>query len=89
MEQARYRDRISVGCMKNHGSLEEILNMIEDGEQGEQFRERVRNIRQDSGGMRLLRKLWKDKNLDHLVDKYLYDSSEDISPGKQFGCFEA
>jgi hypothetical protein len=52
------KEKISIENMKTHGSLEDILNMIEDGDQGEHLRERVNAIRQDSNLMGYIRDLW-------------------------------
>jgi hypothetical protein len=60
-----------IGCMRAHGSLEDILTMIENGDQGKHLQERVRAIRQDSYRMQFLQDLWTDESLTHLMDDYV------------------
>ncbi|CAG8514362.1 11060_t:CDS:10, partial [Acaulospora colombiana] len=61
----------NIGCIMMHGTLEEILAMIEDGEQGEHLQSRVNAIRQDADHMQALRKLWEEQDLDLLENKGL------------------
>jgi hypothetical protein len=57
--------------MRTYGSLEDILTMIESGEQGKHLQERVQVIRDDVHWMQVLRKLWEDPELDQLMNQYL------------------
>jgi hypothetical protein len=50
-------------CLRSYGSLEAILAMIEDGEQGEIFRNRINTIRENELLMKRLTELWEDKTL--------------------------
>jgi hypothetical protein len=56
--------------MRNFGSVEDILAMIEEGDQGEDLRTRVNAIRGNLVGMQALRGLWVDKRLDELVEDF-------------------
>jgi hypothetical protein len=60
-----------LGCMRNFGSVEDILAMIEEGDQGEDLRPRVNAIRENLVGMQALRELWVDKRLDELVEGFI------------------
>jgi hypothetical protein len=58
-------------CMMNFGSVEDILAMIEEGDQGKDLRPRVNAIRKNLVGMQALRELWEDKRLDELVERFI------------------
>jgi hypothetical protein len=62
-----------LACMRSFGSVENILTMIES-DQGEELRERVKAIREDLTGMWNLRKLWEDKRLDGLGERFITGS---------------
>jgi hypothetical protein len=62
---------VYLGCMRNFGSVEDILAMIEEGDQGEDLRPRVNAIRGNLVGMQVLRGLWVDKRLDELVESFI------------------
>jgi hypothetical protein len=64
-------NKVRVGCMRNFGSLEDILMTIEEGNQGTPLRTRVRAIRQDANLMQTLRSLWDDEGLTSLMDSYV------------------
>jgi hypothetical protein len=63
--------KVRIGCMKNFGSLEDILMMIEEGDQGTPLRTRVDAIRQDANLMQTLRSLWEDEDLTMLMNNWL------------------
>jgi hypothetical protein len=57
--------------MMNFGSVEDILAMIEEGDQGKDLRPRFNAIRKNLVGMQALRELWEDKRLDELVERFI------------------
>jgi hypothetical protein len=63
--------KIYLGCMRTFGSVEEVLTMIEEGEQGRSLGARVNAIREDLNRMRALKNLWDDEGLNGLMDQYL------------------
>jgi hypothetical protein len=65
--------KVRVGCMKTFGSLEDILTMIEEGDQGTPLRTRVDAIRQDANLMQTLRSLWEDEGLTTFMNSYIQD----------------
>jgi hypothetical protein len=65
---------VYLGCMRNFGSVEDILTMIEGGDQGEDLRPRVDAIRENLAGMQALRELWEDRRLDTLVEGFINSS---------------
>jgi hypothetical protein len=74
IRKAQDAQKVLIGCMKTHGTLEDILNMIEDGDQGKHLQERVYAIRQNSYRMQALKELWTDEEPTHLMDEYLSES---------------
>jgi hypothetical protein len=72
-EEEKALSKVRVGCMRNFGSLEDILTMIEEGDQGIPLRTRVHAIRQDTNLMQTLRSLWEDKSLTTLMESYVRD----------------
>jgi hypothetical protein len=62
---------VQIECMRSFGTLEDILGMIEEGDQGKPLRSRVHAIRNDSNCMRKLRQLWEDRELIKLMYNYL------------------
>jgi hypothetical protein len=62
---------VYLGFMKNFGSVEDILAMIEEGDQGKDLRPRVNAIRENLVGMHALRELWVDKRLDKSVERFI------------------
>jgi hypothetical protein len=60
--------------MRNFGSVEDILAMIEEGDQGKHLQSRVNAIRGNLVGMQALRGLWVDKRLDELVERFMTGS---------------
>jgi hypothetical protein len=65
---------VYLGCMRNFGSVEDILAMIEEGDQGKDLRPRVNAIRENLVGIQALRELWVDKRLDKLVERFMTGS---------------
>jgi hypothetical protein len=63
-EEKRYLQNF-LACIRSYGSLEAILAMIEDGEQGEMFRNRINTIRENELLMNRLGELWEDKTLGY------------------------
>jgi hypothetical protein len=61
---------VYLGCMRTFGSVEDILVMIEEGDQGEDLRTRVNAIRENLAGIQALRELWEDERLDELVESF-------------------
>jgi hypothetical protein len=57
--------------MRSFGSVEDILAMIEEGDQGEDLRPRVNAIRGNLVGMQALRELWVDKRLNESVEGFM------------------
>jgi hypothetical protein len=57
--------------MRNFGSVEDILAMIEEGDQGENLRPRVNAIRGDLAGIQALQGLWGAEKMDKLVEWFL------------------
>jgi hypothetical protein len=70
-------NKVRVGCMKTFGSLEDILTMIEEGDQGMPLRTRVHAILQDADHMQTLRSLWEDEGLTTSMDNYIQEDEED------------
>jgi hypothetical protein len=70
-EEEEALSNLRVGCIKNFGSLEDVLTMIEEGDQGWPLQRRVHEIRQDANHMQTLRSLWKDQELTTLMDSYI------------------
>jgi hypothetical protein len=64
-------NKVRVGCMKTFGPLEDILTMIEEGDQGTPLRTRVDAIRQDANLMQTLRSLWEDEGLTTFMNSYI------------------
>jgi hypothetical protein len=64
-------NKVRVGCMKTFGSLEDILAMIVEGDQGIPLRTRVHVIRQDANHMQTLRSLWEDEGVTTLMDSWV------------------
>jgi hypothetical protein len=50
--------RTSIDFLKSFGSLKKVLQMIEEGDQGEPLKARIRAIREDQGWMRILEEEW-------------------------------
>jgi hypothetical protein len=69
--------------MRNFGSVEDILAMIEEGDQGEDLRPTVNAIRENVAGMQALRELWEDERLDELIESFILepDSEDSDSDG--------
>jgi hypothetical protein len=67
----RQKKELSLAWIRKFGSVEDILAMIEEGDQGEDLRPRVNAIRENLVGMQALRELWVDKRLDDLVEGLL------------------
>jgi hypothetical protein len=61
-------------CIKTFGSVDDILTMIEEGDQGKSLRPRVNAIRADVAGMQTLQELWEDKRQYKLVKDFLTSS---------------
>jgi hypothetical protein len=70
------RKDVYLGCIRNFGSVKDILAMIEEGDQGEDLRPRVNRIRRDLAGMQVLQELWKDEKLDSLVEGFIIRNSD-------------
>jgi hypothetical protein len=75
-EEEEDLNKVRVRCMRNFGALEDILTMIEEGNQGMPLRTRVHAIRQDVYLMQTLRSLWEDEGLTSLMDSYIRDAEE-------------
>jgi hypothetical protein len=60
--------------MRNFGSVEDILAMIEEGDQGKDLRPRVNAIRENLVGIQALRELWVDKRPNELVERFMTGS---------------
>jgi hypothetical protein len=58
---------VPIDFLKSLGSLVDILNKIEDGDQGVPLRERVKAIREDKERMKLLEEEWaKERTKAHI-----------------------
>jgi hypothetical protein len=58
--------RVPIDFLKSLGSLADILNTIEEGDQGVPLRERVKAIREDKEQMNLLEEEWaREQTMDH------------------------
>jgi hypothetical protein len=64
--------------MRSFGSVEDILAMIEEGDQGEDLRPRVNAIRENLVGIQALRELWVDKRLDESVERFMTGTDSDL-----------
>jgi hypothetical protein len=61
VEQVSFEELMqSLMCIKSHGSLGRVLEMIAEGDQGSPFRARVKEICEDEKLMDNLKKIWKD-----------------------------
>jgi hypothetical protein len=57
---------VPIDLLKSFGSLEDVLAMIEEGDQGAPLRERVKAIREDEKTMKRLGKEWaKRRSIDY------------------------
>jgi hypothetical protein len=65
-------ERLRLGCMRTHGSLKDVLAMIEEGDQGDHLRQRVTAIREDPSRMQILRELWDDEDLDRFLEEFIH-----------------
>lgn len=65
-----YFHEINIGLIRSYGSLEHILTMIEDGDEGTALREEVRTLLSDEHRLRVLNQLWEDEELDSRVEEY-------------------
>jgi hypothetical protein len=88
-EEEEALSKVRVGCMRNFGSLEDILMMIEEGDQGTPLRTRVHAIRQDADVMQTLRSLWEDRCLTTLMDSYIREEEERYESFADWGDFQA
>jgi hypothetical protein len=68
--------KVRVGCIKTFGPLEDILTMIEEGDQGIPLRTRVHVIRQDANLMQTLRSLWEDEDLTTLMHRFVREGRQ-------------
>jgi hypothetical protein len=74
----RQEKEVYLECMRNFGSVEDILAMIEEGDQDEDLRPRVNAIRGNLVGMQALRELWVDKRLDESVKHFINRPDSDL-----------
>jgi hypothetical protein len=65
------RKEIYLGCMRNFGSVDDILAMIEEGDQDKDLQPRINAIRGNRTRMQALREVWEDKRLDELVEGFI------------------
>jgi hypothetical protein len=64
--------------MRTFGSVEDILAMIEEGDQGEDLQPRVNAIRGNLVGIQALRELWEDERPDKSVERFMTGSDSDL-----------
>jgi hypothetical protein len=62
--------KAQIGCMRMHGPLEDILIMIEEGDQGKPLQARVQAIREDTIRMQTLTELWEGEDWHRLMEIY-------------------
>jgi hypothetical protein len=64
--------------MRNFGTVEDILAMIEEGDQGKDLQPRVNAIRGNLVEMQALLELWVDKRVDESVERFMAGSDSEL-----------